>query len=187
MMTLRRLLYWTLASSVLLLWGCQTNDKPSSSSTAERTTVLTQQKAARTFLATFIEADDASRRALLKALQPTANDIAAVFPDTAIQRRVLAHCDTLYQQLPQWWRYRSEYNDILIWSANAADFQAAHPEAFAFPSSFLRVVPYLYPHIVVHRFKFVKTGNAAGSAYTGLTYVNDRWILLPEVWRAVQL
>lgn len=171
----------------LLAWSCG-NDSPASTPTdTDRAIVLQQQEAARTFLSTFIEADEASRRTLVQALKPSAHDVAAVFPDTAIQRRVYTHCDTLYRAVHQWWRYRSEYNEVLLWSANASDFEAAHPEAFAFPSSFLRVVPYLDPTVVMHRFKFVKGGNPAGSAYTGLTYVNARWVLFPEVWRAVQL
>lgn len=188
MTLLHRLLYTTMLLSSLAHWGCQTDaNEVQQADETERANVIAQQNAARTFLNTFVEADDASRRALVQALKPTPQDVMAVFPDTAIQRRVQQHCDTLYSAVGQWWRYRSEYNAVLLWSANAADFEAAHPEAFAFPSSFLRVVPYIKPHIVMHRFKFVKQGNPSGSAYTGLTYVNERWVLFPEVWRAVQL
>ena len=35
------------------------------------------------------------------------------------------------------------------------------------------------------RFKFVTKGQTAGLAFDGLIYVNNRWVLMPKPWRAL--
>ncbi|MEO0482746.1 MAG: hypothetical protein AAF138_03905, partial [Planctomycetota bacterium] len=55
-----------------------------------------------------------------------------------------------------------------------------------FPGGYKDVRGMMQGSYPIFRFKFVAPGERSGMAFDGLIYINDRYVLMPKPWRALQ-
>lgn len=170
-----------LLINVLFFISCDTDNKKTGDQRSAK-----QQKAAYSFVKTFLNTNKATQQKFTKALRPNFKDIQAIFPDTAIQNKARLYINQLFGKKKFQIHPLTESNQVLIWSASTNDFNTATGDAIHFPSNFRQIIPYLKEGTIIHRFKFVKDKFPAGISFEGLVRVNDKWVIFPKIWKIVE-
>ncbi|MEL7255936.1 MAG: HdeA/HdeB family chaperone [Pseudomonadota bacterium] len=138
---------------------------------------------ARLFLNQFLSAR-ADLAALTAAMRPTEAEIRAVYAPPLADRLI-----GLYAQMFQPGVAigpNPGQTEVLLWGSTTADLRAGAPVLAEFPGGYKEVRGAMQGEFPIFRFKFVKPGERSGMAFDGLIYINDRYVLMPKPWRAME-
>lgn len=180
---MKYLFVFVLFSASCCFWSCES---PKAQENDIKNAHPVNNESAYAFLETFLSSNASIQQQLSKALQPTKQDIADIFVDTAIQNRAWNYTEYLFNKKKFSIRLRSEHKDLDVWSASVKDFKKGTGDSIEFPSKFIAIIPYLNDNLTFHRFKFKVKGYPSGASYEGLTHVNGRWIIIPKAWKIVE-
>lgn len=127
--------------------------------------------------------DDAA--AMTRALEPTADDYAALFDGDAAAKAkdgyapLWADGNTVIGADPA-------NTEVLVRKATTDDLKAWTSQAEAdFPGGYQRAAKTFKSGLTIYRWKYVKPGETLGMAFDGLVYVNGHWAWFPKPWRAL--
>lgn len=141
------------------------------------------EEGAKTLLAQFV-APNADHAALTKSLKPTSADYKALFDEATAPKVESA-------QAKDWESGKAAIKpgegqtEVKIASATGADLAAGKGAAKEFPGGYKKLGKHLSPTVTFFRFKFVKPGEDSGTAYDGLAFVNNHWVIAPKPFRAL--
>lgn len=138
---------------------------------------------ARALLKRFVQ-PGADRVALTARLKPRPEDIQAVFEPGAAAR-LIPYYDRLYTPGAQIGP-KSGQTDVLVTWTTTDMLRQGKPILKDFPGGYEVVRNHLKGRHPIVRFKFVRPGEKLGLAFDGLIFVNNRWVLLPKAYRALQ-
>lgn len=164
----------TPGASILELLEASTRSSPDKPGTAAH---------ARAFLHQFLS-ERADRAALTAAMRPTEAEIRAVYAPPLADRLI-----GLYAQMYQPGVAigpNPGQSEVLLWGATTGDLRAGAPILAEFPGGYKEVRGAMQGNFPIFRFKFVKPGERSGMAFDGLVYINNRYVLMPKPWRALQ-
>jgi hypothetical protein len=142
------------------------------------------EEGAKTLLAQFV-APNADHAALTKSLKPTSADYKALFDEATAAKIESA-------QAKDWESGKAAIKpgegqtEVKIAGATGADLAAGKGAAKEFPGGYKKVAKHLAPAVMFFRFKFVKPGEENGTAYDGLAFVNNHWVIAPKPFRALE-
>ena len=142
------------------------------------------EEGAKTLLAQFV-APNADHAALTKSLKPTSADYKALFDGETAPKIESA-------QAKDWESGKAAIKpgdgqtEVKIASATGADLAAGKGGAKEFPGGYKKLGKHLIPTATFFRFKFVKPGEDSGTAYDGLAFVNNHWVIAPKPFRALE-
>ena len=140
------------------------------------------QAHARQFLSQFLPAD-ADRVALTASLRPTEADIRAVYA-SPLADALVGMYNEMFQPGVQIGPNEGQ-TELLVWQGTTGSLRDGDPVLEDFPGGYGDVRGYLQGDYPIVRFKFVKPGESLGMAFDGLIYINNRWVLMPKPWRAL--
>jgi hypothetical protein len=142
------------------------------------------EEGAKALLAQFV-APNADHAALTKSLKPTSADYKALFDEATAPKIESA-------QAKDWESGKAAIKpgegqtEVKIAGATGADLAAGKGAAKEFPGGYKKVAKHLTPTVTFFRFKFVKPGEENGTAYDGLAFVNNHWVIAPKPFRALE-
>lgn len=142
------------------------------------------EEGAKTLLAQFV-APNADHAALTKSLKPTTADYKALF-DEATATKVESAQAKDWESGKAAIKPGEGQTEVKIASATGADLAAGKGAAKEFPGGYKKVGKHLAPTVTFFRFKFVKPGEDNGTAYDGLAFVNNHWVIAPKPFRALE-
>lgn len=137
---------------------------------------------AEAFLRQFLK-PGADRAALTAGLRPTEAEIRAVYAEP-LAGKLVAMYDAMYQPGVSIGP-KQDQTEVLVWMGTTGTLRNGAPVLQDFPGGYGEVRPYLQGDYPIVRFKFVKPGESLGMAFDGLIYINDRYVLMPKPWRAL--
>jgi hypothetical protein len=138
---------------------------------------------AKTLLTQFV-APNADTLALTRSLRPTSADYKALFDSESAPKIETA-------QAKDWDSGKAEIKpgggqtEIKIESASGADLVTGKGAAKDFPKDYKKFAKHIVPTATLFRFKFVKPGEDAGTAYDGLAFVNGHWCIVLKPYLAL--
>lgn len=141
------------------------------------------EEGAKALLAQFV-APNADHAALTRSLKPTSADYKALFDESTAPKIESA-------QSKDWESGKAVIKpgdgqtEVKIASATGADLAAGKGGAKEFPGGYKKLAKHLVPTATFFRFKFVKPGEDTGTAYDGLAFVNNHWVIAPKPFRAL--
>ena len=154
------------------------------SKTASGSTGAGDEEGAKTLLAQFV-APNADHAALTRSLKPTSADYKALFDEPSAGKIETA-------QAKQWESGKAAIKpadgqtEVKIAGATGADLASGKGNAKEFPKAYQKIGKHLVPTVTFFRFKFVKPGEDTGTAYDGLAFVNNHWVIAPKPYRALE-
>jgi hypothetical protein len=78
------------------------------------------------------------------------------------------------------------HSELLTTITTTGALRAQGPNPSGFPQGYEQVRQYIVGDMPIVRFSFVAKGESLGLAFDGLVFVNNRWVLIPKPWRALQ-
>ncbi len=138
---------------------------------------------AKTLLAQFV-APNADHAALTRSLKPTTADYKALF-DSATAPKVESAQAKDWESGKAVIKPADGQTEVKISSATGADLASGKGGAKEFPGGYRKIAKHLVPTATFFRFKFVKPGEDTGTAYDGLAFVNNHWVIAPKPFRAL--
>lgn len=138
---------------------------------------------AKKHLAKFLE-KGVDQHKLLREMAPTDADLKAIFADDVFDK-AKAHYEKMFAEPGSGSLTKEGQTELLVWAATSEELKEGTGDAGKFPGGYKKVADKLKPGLTFFRFKFVKPGETLGMAFDGLTYVNDRWVMVPKPWRAL--
>jgi hypothetical protein len=142
------------------------------------------EEGARALLERFV-APNADHAALTRALRPAKADYRALF-DARTAAKVEAAQSKDWGSNKAVIKPKPGQTEVKLWSATGADLARGDGNAREFPAGYAKLAKHLVPTAVYFRFKFVERGKETGTAYDGLAFVNDHWVIVPKPWRALE-
>lgn len=139
---------------------------------------------AKALLAQFV-APSADHAALTRSLKPTTADYEALFDATTAPKVEGA-------QAKDWESGKAAIKpgdgqtEVKVASATGAELASGKGAAKEFPGGYRKLGKHLIPTATFFRFKFVKPGEETGTAYDGLAFVNNHWVIAPKPFRALE-
>ncbi|MFK7941082.1 MAG: hypothetical protein AB8B82_17010 [Roseovarius sp.] len=137
---------------------------------------------AEAFLSKFLE-PNANRAALTGSLRPTEAEIRAVYAAPLADALVGMYND-MFQPGVQIGPNQGQ-TQVLVWQGTTGSLRDGDPVLEDFPGGYGDVRGFLQGNYPIVRFKFVKPGESLGMAFDGLIWINDRYVLMPKPWRAL--
>ena len=162
------------SASILDLVEASTYSSPDAPGTAAHARVFLNQ-----FLSTRTD-----RAALTATMRPTEAEIRVVYAPRLADRLI-----GLYAQMFQPGAAigpNPGQSEILLWGSTTGDLRAGAPVLAEFPGGYKEIRGAMQGDFPIFRFKFVKPGERSGMAFDGLVYINDRYVLMPKPWRAME-
>ncbi|MDQ7072222.1 MAG: hypothetical protein Q9M48_16075 [Rhodobacterales bacterium] len=128
--------------------------------------------------------DGADLAALTAALEPSENDIRAVYSDPLASKLVEGYAKLFTPGTK--FGPKPDQDSLVIVRATTGGLKAGDAVLSDFPGGYGEVLPYMIGDFPIVRFKFVKSGETMGLAFDGLIFVNGRWVLMPKPWRYLE-
>jgi hypothetical protein len=138
---------------------------------------------ARALLSQFV-APNADHLALTRSLRPTTSDYKSLFDAATASKIEAAHAKD-WDSGKAVIKPKPGQTEIKIWGASGADLATGKGDAKEFPGGYKKVGKHLVATQLFFRFKFVEAGKDQGTAYDGLAFVNNHWVIAPKPWKAV--
>lgn len=142
------------------------------------------EEGARTLLLQFV-APNADHVALTGSLRPTSEDYKAMF-DAKTATKVEASQAKEWNSHKAVLKPKKGQTEVKLWSATGTELAQGTGPAKDFPADYKKIGKHLNASLLFYRFKFVEPGKDTGTAYDGLTYVNNHWVIAPKSWRALE-
>jgi hypothetical protein len=149
---------------------------------ARKTSPTDYAKEAERFLAAFVQ-PDADYAALTASLRPNSKDYRAAYQEPFAGR--LKQTNMGLWQEGALVRPAPDQTAVQVTVAMSDDLISRAKVLKAFPGGYERVVANLKPNVPIAVFRFVVPGALSGRKFDGLVFVNNRWVLMPKPWRAV--
>ncbi|MDA7427009.1 hypothetical protein PGB28_00960 [Primorskyibacter aestuariivivens] len=121
--------------------------------------------------------------ALTWSLKPTEAEIRTVYADP-LASKLIALYNQMYQPGVKL-EPKPEYTDLWMVRATTAQMRRGDAVLRDFPGGYKKVRGAMMGDFPVVYFKFVRPGETSGLAFDGLVHVNNRWVLMPKPWRAL--
>lgn len=137
---------------------------------------------AEAFLAQFLQ-PNADRVGLTASLRPTEAEIRAVYAPPLADALVGMY-NEMFQPGVQIGPNEGQ-TQVLVWLGTTGSMRDGAPVLEDFPGGYGDVRAYMQGNYPIVRFKFVKPGESLGMAFDGLIWINDRYVLMPKPWRAL--
>lgn len=137
---------------------------------------------ARAFLHEFLKTT-ADRAALTAQMRPTDAEIRAVYAAPLADRLIAAYAEMFKPGVAI--GPNPGQTEVLLWGSTTDALRAGAPALANFPGGYKDVRGLLQGSHPIFRFKFVKPGEQSGMAFDGLIYINNRYVLMPKPWRAM--
>ena len=157
--------------------GLASGDAPSGSSIAGN------EDSAKTLLTQFL-APDADAVALTRSLRPTSADYKALF-DSSVAPKIESAQSKDWDTGKAAIKPAAGQTEVKIVGATGADLAMGRGNAKEFPKEYKKFGKHLVATATFFRFKFTKPGEDTGTAYDGLAFVNDHWVIAPKPYRAL--
>lgn len=138
---------------------------------------------AKTLLAQFV-APGADHLALTKSLKPTSADYKALF-DGPTAAKVESTQAKDWESGKAAIKPKDGQTEVKVTSATGADLAAGKGAEKEFSGEYKKFGKHILPTATLYRFKFVKPGEEKGTAYDGLAFVNNHWVIAPQPYRAL--
>ncbi len=119
----------------------------------------------------------------IESLKPRAEDIHAVYKEPLASNLVILY-EEMYKSISNL-RMFPEHNAVISDFSTTMKLKNDEAELKKFPKGFAKVLDYFAGDFPIATFKFVKLGEDMGSSFSGLVYVNNRWVLMPKPWRGL--
>lgn len=138
---------------------------------------------ARRLLTAFLD-PSADHRALTQAILPTREEVLAVYAEPLGSALWASYESQMGPGVA--FRPKDGQTELLVVYATTRELFDQRPVLAEFPGGYKDVLQYLKIDVPIVRFKFVKPGETLGLAFDGLIYLDDRWVIMPKPWRALQ-
>lgn len=155
--------------------------KASGANASEKSTADYLRSAER-LLSAFVKSD-ADHRALTASLRPTPKDYAAAYKEPFASR--LAQTNKRLWDGRALVRPNPGQTEVKVTIATSDELLAGDAVLKAFPGGYKRVTSKIKAGVPIAVFRFVEPGQSAGLRFDGLVFVNNRWVLMPKPWRAL--
>jgi hypothetical protein len=120
---------------------------------------------------------------LVEEFRPRDEDFVRVFtepePFVSLYR-------TVWAQIPRSSGVKPEQTQVRAVAATTQLLRFPNAASDAFPGGYRRIVHLLTDGQVWLSWKYVRPGSTVGTAFDGLTRLDDRWAWFPHPWRALQ-
>jgi len=113
--------------------------------------------------------------------EPRPEDYAVVFTEP-VAAAMGAHFKALWAVKPAILVHEGQ-SELRLWISLSEQFVRDTPE---FPGGYKALAPYLTPGKVWISWKYTRPGAAAGMAYDGLVWLDDRFAWFPKPWRVLR-
>jgi len=121
---------------------------------------------------------------LTAALKPGPDDIRAVYAEPLAGKLIDTYA-TMFTPGVQFGP-KPDQTDLLVYHTTTGALKGSWPGDGQFPGGYGRVLRHFVGDQPIVRFKFVRPGETIGLAFDGLIFVNNRWVLMPKPWRAIE-
>ncbi len=138
---------------------------------------------ARRLLTEFLD-PGADHRALTQAILPTREEVLAVYAEPLGSALWASYEGQLGPGVS--FAPKQGQTELLVVYTTTRALYDRRPVLGEFPGGYKEVLQYLKIDVPIVRFKFVEPGETLGFAFDGLMYLNDRWVIMPKPWRALQ-
>ncbi|MEO0751927.1 MAG: hypothetical protein AAFY25_08990 [Pseudomonadota bacterium] len=138
---------------------------------------------ARAFLHQFLD-QGADRVALTAGMRPTEDEIRAVYTAPLADALVGMYREMFKPGVAI--GPNPGQTEVLLWGSTTDGLRAGVPELADFPGGYKEVRAMMQGGFPIYRFKFVEPGQRSGMAFDGLIFINNRYVLMPKPWRAMQ-
>lgn len=125
----------------------------------------------------------ADRVALTAALRPSEADIRAVYGPALADRLVSMYAAMFTPGAAI--GPKPGQDEVILIRTTTASLRDGDAVLREFPGGYEQVRGYFASDVPIVCFKFVTKGQTTGLAFDGLIYVNNRWVLMPKPWRAL--
>lgn len=143
-----------------------------------------QDNEAKALLQAFLK-PGADHAGLTKKLFPTAKDCKAFFIDSVSEKAWSAY-QTMWQDKKAVIRPKANQTELILFSVTIDEIKKGIGFAKDFPGGYKNIVDKIKPGIKIYRFKFVAPGEKSGMAFDGLVKVNQKWVIFPKPWKALE-
>jgi hypothetical protein len=120
---------------------------------------------------------------LVEGFRPRPEDFARVFTEPAPFEALYR---TVWAQIPRSSGIKPEQSQVRAVAATPRLLRVPNAASDAFPGGYRRIVHLLVEDQVWLAWKYVRPGSTVGTAFDGLTRLEDRWVWFPHPWRALQ-
>ncbi|EAY29791.1 hypothetical protein [Microscilla marina] len=126
----------------------------------------------------------AKNNALVIRLKATLADCQAIMKTKADAQKLYEYSESLHKKYAneKMIKAKDGQTDVLVSVLILGNESKSEKDRFA--RGYIQILDKFTRGIRIYTFRYVRPGSSSGMRYDGLTYVNNKWVFIPKMWRA---
>lgn len=126
---------------------------------------------------------DGANATVLKSFEASLDDCKALMKGEGDAQKLYAYSQKLFRNiLAGAVKSKAGQTEILVFALTTGSNESSEKDRFA--GGYVNNLGKFNDGITMYTFKYVEPGNTSGMRFDGLTYVNNKWVFIPKMWRA---